>query len=129
MNAKQHYDQASLLDQQGNEAEALIHYELAFSEMETLTTEDQKGLMLGLGSTYRWVKRMDDSVKILTDASIRFPNNPEFKVFMAITYMDQGKSKSAISVLVDTLLKESKKTSLLQYERAIREQVEGQQIS
>ncbi len=124
MNAKKLYDEASSADSSGDEEKALGLYESALKGIDSLSLDDQKGLLLGLGSTYRWCSRLEDSARTLNEAKRKFPNSPEFSVFLSLTQLDQGQSKLAVANLLETLLNESKSPSFLQYKRALLQQIE-----
>ena len=125
MNAKEFYDEASKADSSGDEERALGLYESALPGINSLTLEDQKGLLLGLGSTYKLQSGLDDSARVLSGAHVRFPESTEFSVFLAITQLEQGLPKIAVANLIEILLKESSSPSLLQYSRALKGQAEA----
>ena len=74
MKALEHYEIASQFDSEGKEEEALEHYLSAFQKLDELDIEDQKGLVLGLGSTYRWLGNLKKSEEVLNFGITRFPS-------------------------------------------------------
>jgi hypothetical protein len=49
-----------------------------------------------------------------------FPNNHEYRVFIAMTYYNLGDHASAMELLLNSLADTSKDEGVLRYQRAIR---------
>lgn len=123
MSVKELYERASELDSQGKEVEAIEYYEKAYAGINELSEEDQIGLMLGMGSTYRWINKLEKSEKVFDKAVENFPSAVELKVFRSLTRLDLGKEKQAFCELLEVLLSESSSKPLKLYERALQHQV------
>ncbi len=122
--AKENYDMASMHDAKGEESEAIVFYEMAYKEIDKLSVEDQKGLLLGMGSTYRWINQLDKSEKVFKEAINRFPDSKEYIVFKSLTDLDLGFEKKAFSQILELLLNETQSEDILKYSRALKHQVE-----
>lgn len=122
--AKENYEIASMHDAKGEEAEAISYYEKAYKEIDKLSIEDQKGLLLGMGSTYRWINQLDKSQEVFKEAIKRFPDAKEYIVFKSLTDLDLGFEKKAFSQILELLLDETQSEDILKYSRALKYQVE-----
>lgn len=104
-------------DAQGKEREAIPYYERAIAS--GLPPEDQRGAMLGLGSTYRCLGEYDSAIKVLQQAAQIFPEAKEFPVFLAMALYNTGKHAEAMALLLHTLAETSQDDGITRYRRAI----------
>ena len=111
------YQMAWLCDSQGQEREAVPYYERAIAV--GLPDEDLQGALLGLGSTYRCLGQYQKSVKTLREGRQRFPDNPEFGVFLAMTLYNVGQYTEAVGLLLEVIAKHGTHPKIAQYQRAI----------
>ena len=74
----------------------------------------------GLGSTYRAIGAYADAETTLRDGIRRFPNDPTFAPFLAMTLYNRGRAREAVALLLDLLLDITNDERLLAFERAIR---------
>jgi tetratricopeptide (TPR) repeat protein len=108
---------ARILDNLGKEKEAVQHYESATAK--GLSAREMPSAMLGLGSTYRFLKRHDDSVRILEQAAKKFPNNRAIKVFLAYSYCVSGETEKALSIFLKIIADTSSDYVIHKYKRAL----------
>ena len=111
------YHFAWLFDVQGKEKEAVPYYEIAINN--GLDTDDLRGALLGLGSTYRTLGDYDKSVATLKQGMTLFPEANEFKVFLAMALYNVGDSKEAVSSLLTLLVDVSDDSSIQRFKRPI----------
>src|SRR3954452_19896098 len=69
-------------DTMGLEVEAVPFYERAI--VGGLDDEDLRGVLLGLGSTYRVIGRDADAVQTLAEGVTRFPDDGAMRAFYAL---------------------------------------------
>lgn len=116
--AQVRYQLAWCHDVLGEELEAIAHYRAAIEG--DLSDTDLEGAYLGLGSTYRAVGQYTLSRDTLQAAMVRFPQQQEFKVFLALTCYNLGAYDEGYRLLLDALLSTTSDPKLRQYEKALR---------
>jgi tetratricopeptide (TPR) repeat protein len=117
--AAREYALAAASDRAGREEEAISHYEAALS----LGLDDDvlPGALLGYGSTLRNVGRVDESMRVLTGACERFPDDPALVIFRAFALASGGRCGEALADVVRLALARIDAPELKRYERAIAE--------
>lgn len=111
------YELACTYDPQGMEEEAIPHYEFAVEH--GLDGEDLRGALLGLGSSYRSTGRFTDSVRTLQKGIAKYPDAPEFKVFLALSLYNLGQHRDAMELLLTHIADYSKEPATKCYSAAI----------
>lgn len=102
----------------GLEREAIPFYEKAVAT--GLTGNDLQDALLGMGSTYRCIGEYQKARDTFEKALSHFPNNREFKVFLALTLYNLKEHNTAMEILLTSLLDTTKDEGILSYERALR---------
>ncbi len=104
-------------DRNGRETEAVLLYERAIDV--GLPVAELAGALHGLGSTCRALGRYDEAVRIFDHAMRRFPEDASFGPFLAMTLYNLGRSKEAISLLLEMLITPTASDDIKRYQRAI----------
>ena len=104
-------------DSLGYEQEAVRHYEAALAG--TLSDEELRGALLGLGSTYRTLGRDADAERTLRRGLERFPDFRPYRAFLAMTAYNRGQPREAVRMLLELLLDASPDPQLQRYRRAL----------
>ena len=116
-NANIQYHFAWLCDIMDREFEAVKLYEKSIRL--GLKGANLKGCLLGLGSSYRNIGKLKQSLKVLESAEEQFPECFEFKIFRSMTLFDQGEYNKAFQILLDTITKINKNKGVENYKKAI----------
>lgn len=116
-NAQVNCQFAWLCDTTGQEREAMPYYERAIEL--GLDDSDLLEALLGLGSTYRCLGEYEKSAATLREGMRRFPDNPEFAVFLAMTLYNLGQHTESMNLLLNTIGQYSIHPRLDRYQRAI----------
>ncbi len=111
------YELACTYDPQGLEEDAIPHYEQAIDS--GLVGEDLRGALLGLGSSYRCLKRFDDATRVLQKGAASFPDAKEFDIFLAITRYNCGEHRDAMRLLLNHIADFSAEPETQKYKKAI----------
>ena len=111
------YQLACTYDPQGMFDEAIPHYEFALEN--GLDDDDLRGALLGLGSSYRSTGRFTDAVRTLQKGIEKFPDAPEFKVFLALSLYNLGQHRDAVGLLLAHIAEFSKEPATKRYSAAI----------
>lgn len=111
------YQLAWCCDAQGKEAEAAPAYEQALAL--GLQGESLRGALLGLGSTYRWLKQPEAAIATLERGVAAFPGDWSMKVFRALAWHQGGRSDEAVASLVEALAATSGDPQLRAYAKAL----------
>lgn len=114
-----HYQMAWTMDVQGREQEAVSWYEDALRLR--LEGEHLQGAYLGLGSTYKNVGRIQDSLETFRRAIRAFPENPALRVFLSLTLAADGRGMEACKEAMQVLLDFPDNGQVQQYRSAIEE--------
>jgi tetratricopeptide (TPR) repeat protein len=104
-------------DSMGLEEEAVEHYRAAIGG--DLSDEELRGVLLGLGSTYRALGRDAESDEIFRRGIERFPDFAALRVFQAMTLYNLGRSREAVRELILVLLESSSDPSIDRYRRSL----------
>jgi tetratricopeptide (TPR) repeat protein len=115
--AEVQYQTGWVHDRLGLEAEAVPYYERALAI--GLPEPDREGLILGLGSTYRNVGRLADSLALLETGVRDYPENHAMLCFLALTRLSNGEAEEAAALLLDVILATSSSPSIDRYRRAL----------
>jgi tetratricopeptide (TPR) repeat protein len=86
MDAREHMKAAYALDHEGDERGAIRHYDAAYRL--GVPEADEKGFLVGYGSTLRNVGRADDAVAILAAAVAKYPDYPALAAFLSLALLD-----------------------------------------
>jgi predicted Zn-dependent protease len=115
--AEVQYQTGWVHDRLGLEAEAVPYYERALTL--GLPEPDREGLTLGLGSTYRNVARIADSLALLEAGVRNYPDNHAMACFLALTRLSNGEGNEAVALLLDIILDTSASPEIDRYRRAL----------
>lgn len=116
--AQVNFQCAWIHDLLGLEREAIPFYERAVQA--GLSGKDLQGALLGMGSTYRCIGEYQKAKETFQRAIELFPENKEYKVFLAMTLHNLKDHTKAMELLLTSLLDTTKDEGILSYERAIR---------
>ncbi|WP_435972520.1 tetratricopeptide repeat protein [Streptomyces sp. Qhu_M48] len=117
------YQTAWAHDVLGLEADAVTHYERALTGAG-LGSEDRRGALLGLGSTYRVLGRHEDAVALLAGAVEEFPDDGSLRTFLAMALYNTGRHHESVRLLLRLLATTSDDPSVQRYRRAIEHYAE-----
>ncbi|MFI1224931.1 MULTISPECIES: tetratricopeptide repeat protein [unclassified Streptomyces] len=112
------YRTAWIHDVLGLESEAVPYYERALAKPE-LGTEDRRGALLGLGSTYRVLGRYGQAVETLRRGVEDFPDDGALRTFLAMALFNTGEHQEAMRLLLELTAATSQDPYVQQYRRAI----------
>nr|WP_202538469.1 tetratricopeptide repeat protein [Streptomyces sp. SID8379] len=112
------YQTAWVHDTLGLEADAVPHYVDALAG-PGLSTEDRRGALLGLGSTYRTLGRYTDAVATLGEATVEFPDDNALKTFLAMALYNVGRAHDGMRLLLTVLAATSADPDVTGYRPAI----------
>lgn len=112
-------ESAGMHDRMGFEEDAAPLYERALGL--GLEGEELVDCLICLGSTYRNLGRLEDSLRRLQDAHQMQPDNLAIRAFLSLTLADLGRGGDAVQLLGQALLRESKDAKLQVYSRALGE--------
>lgn len=113
-----HYLAAWARDAQGLEPDALVHYEKSFEL--GLSGENLRGALLGAGSTYRNLGKIERSEEILRRGIQDYGETSEFSAFLALTLYSAGRFREAVSTLLKLVVDSADDVNIRRYERALR---------
>lgn len=111
------YQTAWVHDYLGLEDAAVPYYERALAL--GIPEPDREGLVLGLGSTYRNVGRIADSLRLLEHGVATYPENAALRCFLALAQHSHGDHAVALATLLDVVLDTSTAPSVERYRRAL----------
>ncbi|WNF25438.1 tetratricopeptide repeat protein [Streptomyces sp. C11-1] len=112
------YRTAWIHDVLGLEAEAVTYYERCLAKPE-LSTEDRRGALLGLGSTYRILGRYGQAVEILRRGVEEFPEDGALRTFLSMALFNTGEHHEAMRLLLELTAATSDDPHVQGYRRAI----------
>lgn len=115
--AEVQYQAAWVHDFLGLEADAVPYYERALAL--GLPEPEREGLILGLGSTYRNVGRVADSLALLERGVSDYPANHVMRCFLALTRLSNDEPREALALAFDALLATSDDPTIERYRRAL----------
>lgn len=111
-------EMAIVLDNQGAEAKAIEYYEKSLNK--GLSQAYRLDALIGLGSSLRVVGRVRESHTVLSQAVQEFPQDDAAPVFYALTLEKMGDFGSAITALLDVILRVGGSPSLNKYYPSLR---------
>lgn len=111
------YQAAWACDRMGDEAQAVGYYEAAVAN--GLRGEDLRGALLGLGSSYRCLGRIEESLAVFDKAIAKFPEDNALRAFRALTLHSLGKSAASVSALMELLLETTGDEDILRFKKAL----------
>jgi predicted Zn-dependent protease len=106
-------------DRAGLEDEAVPLYHRAV-ETPGLSPTHRVEALLGLGSTYRVLGRVNESRQLLSAAVAEFPDHRALRVFLAMTSFDAGQQGAAFGAVLATLVDVADDDSIAEYARPLR---------
>jgi tetratricopeptide (TPR) repeat protein len=121
--AEVQYQAAWVHDYLGQEEEAVPYYERALTL--GLPEPELEGLVLGLGSTYRNVGRISDSLALLERGVREYPANHAMRCFLALSRLSHGEGNEALALTFDVILATSNDPSIDRYRRALSSYRDG----
>lgn len=80
---------------------------------------EREGLILGLGSTYRNVGRIVDSLALLERGLHDYPANHAMRCFLALTRLSNDEPREALALALDVILDSSADATIDRYRRAL----------
>ena len=110
---------AYALDRVGDEAAAVTHYDAAFAL--GVPAGERRRFLVGYGSTLRNVRRLEQSVAILAEASAADPDYAPFRAFLALALHSSGQHALALATMMECLLAVHDGAPLDGFERALGE--------
>ncbi|TCP52668.1 tetratricopeptide repeat protein [Tumebacillus sp. BK434] len=113
------HESAGMHDRMGFEEDAAPLYERALAL--GLAGEELVDCLICLGSTYRNLGQLEDSLRRLEDARRLQPDNLAIQAFLSLTLADLGHGADAVRLLGQALLRESDDGKLQGYNRALKE--------
>ncbi|MFF8609868.1 tetratricopeptide repeat protein [Streptomyces sp. NPDC015346] len=115
------YQTAWAHDVLGLEAEAVPFYERALdgTGAPALSTEDRRGALLGLGSTYRVLGRYEQAVATLRRGTEEFPDDGALRAFLAMALFNTGDHHESARLLLNLLAATSDDPYVRRYRPAI----------
>ena len=114
---------AYALDREGREAEAVVHYELAWAC--GVPEASRRRFIVGFGSTLRNVGRADEAVALYGDAIAADPDYAPFRAFLALSLLDAGHPAAAVATMLGVALDVAPPGALDGFERALTEYYEA----
>ncbi|MFD1138182.1 tetratricopeptide repeat protein [Paenibacillus urinalis] len=111
------YQIAWTYDSLGLEQEAVPYYLEAISM--GIQGEDRSGALLGLGSTYRNLGQYEAAENVLRQGIEEFPDNREFRVFLAMVQYNLKEYASAMRLLLEEIAENSNHSGVQSYRQAI----------
>jgi len=116
------YHLAWTLDRMGLETDAVPHYERAIAA--GLDSEDLRGALLGLGSTYRVNGRDADAVQTLAGGVAQFPDDGAMRAFYALALHSAGDHTRATQEFLRVILASNADPQIARYRNALTEYME-----
>lgn len=104
-------------DRAGNEREAIVYYERAWSL--GVPEQEREDFLVGFGSTLRNVGREDEAVVRLGEAVAAYPENAALRAFLALALHSAGHPRLAMATMLETALAASRPGAFRGYERAL----------
>src|SRR3954452_16218864 len=107
------YEVGGAYDTAGQEATAALYYERALALR--LEGDALRRCLCQYGSTLRWLGRLDESIAVLEDARVRFPQSESVRVFLALSLAEAGRSDAAVAQLLTVITQHPEVTDLGRY--------------
>jgi tetratricopeptide (TPR) repeat protein len=115
--AEVQYQAAWVHDYLGLEDDAVPYYERALAL--GLPEPEREGLVLGLGSTYRNVGRIKESLALLERGVRDYPANHAMCCFLALSRLSNGDPDEALALAFDVILDTGNDPTIDRYRRAL----------
>ncbi|MDC3418427.1 tetratricopeptide repeat protein [Aquibacillus salsiterrae] len=115
--ARAKFELANAYDFTGQENKAISLYEDAIRI--GLDSEYQAYALLQLGSSLRNVGRLDEAIRILSDAELRYPEFPSISMFLGMTLHDKNRTAEALSKTLNAMLRHIKTSDIQRYSMAL----------
>ncbi|MGW4391233.1 tetratricopeptide repeat protein [Streptomyces sp. NPDC004685] len=112
------YQTAWVHDALGLEADAVPYYVRALAG-SGLSADDRRGVLLGLGSTYRTLGRYPEAVATLSGGVTEFPEDNALQTFLAMALYNVGRAHDGMRLLLTVLAQTSGDADLIAYRPAI----------
>ncbi len=106
-------------DTMGLEVEAVPFYERAIAV--GLDSEDLRGSLLGLGSTYRVIGRNADAARTLAQGAMLFPDDSAMRTFYALALHSAGEHTRATQEFLHVILNTCQDPQIERYRRSLGE--------
>ena len=116
--AEANHQMAWLYDVQGREREAVPFYVRAIAG--DLPDEERRGVLLGLGSTYRALGEYPEAVEVLGQGVSEFPADRAMQTFLALALYNVGEHRQAVDLLLKHLVETTSDPGIRSYEKALR---------
>ena len=116
--AEANHQMAWLYDVQGREREAVPFYVRAIAG--DLPDEERRGVLLGLGSTYRALGEYPEAVEVLGQGVSQFPADRAMQTFLALALYNVGEHRQAVDLLLKHLVETTSDPGIRSYEKALR---------
>jgi tetratricopeptide (TPR) repeat protein len=111
--ARAKFELANAYDSLGKEKEAIPLYERAIQM--GLSSEYEAYALLQLGSSLRNVGRLDDAIRILSDAEKRYPELPSITMFLGMAMHDSDMHSEALRTVLTAMLQHLKTSDIERY--------------
>ncbi|SDN59810.1 tetratricopeptide repeat protein [Bacillus sp. OK048] len=115
--ARAKFELANAYDFTGQENKAISLYEDSISI--GLDAEYEAYALLQLGSSLRNVGRIDDAIRILSDAEQRYPEFPSISMFLGIAMHDKNRNAEALRKNLNVMLRHVKTSDIERYRMAL----------
>ncbi|KAA3657747.1 MAG: hypothetical protein DWQ04_27170 [Chloroflexi bacterium] len=93
--------------------EAIPYYRKAIDA--GLEDSDLHECLVCLGACQRMIGKFENAIETLEEAIEQFPDNNSSKVFLALTYYNDGQEDEAMKLLLNVLLTTTKDEDILEY--------------
>ncbi|TQR27490.1 tetratricopeptide repeat protein [Lysinibacillus sphaericus] len=117
LNPSLHYQCARSFDILAEETKAMPFYEKAIEL--GLSNEELEDAYVKLGCIYRTHERFIEAKKLFQDATCKFPNKEQMKVFYAMALYNLGEHAEAMGFLIQNLTYTTTNQDILKYYRTI----------
>jgi tetratricopeptide (TPR) repeat protein len=115
--AEANYMMAWLCDLEGREREAVPFYVRAVAG--SLSAEERRGALLGLGSTYQALGEYPEAVEVLRRGVSEFPEDRAMQTFLALALYNAGGCREAVEFLLKNLVETTSDPKIKSYEWAL----------
>ncbi|UFU00052.1 tetratricopeptide repeat protein [Radiobacillus kanasensis] len=115
--ARAKFELANAYDFTGQENKAIPLYEDAISI--GLDAEYEAYALLQLGSSLRNVGRIDDAIRILSDAEQRYSEFPSISMVLGMAMHDKNRNAEALGITLDVILRHVKTSDIVRYRVAL----------
>jgi tetratricopeptide (TPR) repeat protein len=117
------FELANAYDYLGKEGKAIPLYEKAIQM--GLTSDYEAYTFLQLGSSLRNVGRVDDAIRVLTDAEARYPELPSISMFLGIAMHDTDRHSEALRTVLTAMLRHLKTPDMDRYKMGLNNYIKN----